>query len=158
MHKEYDLLHELEKGLKTTELVGLAKMKKAAEDNPKAAMSNRDHAEYLWGLLTQISSDPSKSKQKYGAELTNRVEKFVKSVRKSLPKGGDPVSKITNANAYSISKMFLESSYNSKIKRDFGIISKNAKQRREKTLKDLKGIHQYSTDNVKMSYEDIPLP
>ncbi len=158
MHKEYDLLHELEKGLKTTELVGLAKMKKAAEDNPKAVMSDRNHAEYLWGLLTQISSDPKKSKEKYGADVTNRVSNFVKSVRKSLPKGGDPVSKITNANAYSISKMFLESSYNNKIKRDFSIIAKNAKQRREKTLKDLKGIHQYYTDNVKMDYEGIPLP
>jgi hypothetical protein len=158
MHKEYDLLGELEKGFKTTELVGLAKMKKAAQDNPKAAMSDRNHAEYLWGLITQMAADPEKSTEKYGSRITGRAEKFVESVRKSLPKGGDPVAKITNANAYSFSKMFFETSYSNKIKSKFSIIAKNAKQRREKLLKDLKGIHQYSTDNVKMDYEGIPLP
>ena len=159
---KYDLIEELQKGFKTSRMVGLKRLEARAKDDPQGKPRNSDHTEYvvshIEGILRKVNSkDPhvaAKAWNDYGDVTIGRLRKFINGIESKARKmKTTPSDVLTNSNMYSIAQVLLESDHQKKLATRFSAIQRKSRKGRKAIMDVFKESYQYNTDNVKMKYD-----
>ena len=143
---DYDLIGEMQKGIREATQRGLANLRAAAEGNPLGFPADPNYSKYVYSEMMGMGSDSSI----YSSELKYRSLNYVNSLA-SKAEGmiEEPWNLITNKELYQLSLAVLNDSGVKNLAKSFEKLRLRAKEGRKRIRAKAKDVHQYTLDSLR---------
>jgi len=142
----YDLIGEMQKGIREATHRGLANLRALAEGNPSGSPADPNHAKYVYSEMGGMSSLTSI----YHPKLADRAAAYLSMLDKKSSQYGDaPWAYITNKELYQLALAVFNDSGVKNLANNFEALRLHAKEGRKKIRANAKDVHQYTLDSLR---------
>jgi hypothetical protein len=143
---EYDLIGEMQKGIREATHRGIANLRALAEGNPSGSPADPNYARYVYNEMSNMGSLTSI----YHPKLADRAFAYVSNLDKKARLSGDkPWDHINNKELYAIALAVLNDDGVKNLAKSFEGQRLRAKEGRKKIRAKAKDTHQYTLDALR---------
>ena len=143
---DYDLIGEMQKGIREATQRGLANLRAAAEGNPEGSPADPNYAKYVYSEMMGMGGLTSI----YYPQLEDRANAYVANLKKRASNyGGEPSDFITNKDLYQLALAVLNDPGVKNLAESFEKLRLRAKEGRKRIRAKAKDVHQYTLDSLR---------
>ena len=149
---EYDLIGEMQKGIREATHRGIANLRALAEGNPSGSPADPNYARYVYNEMSNMGSLTSI----YHPKLADRAFAYVSNLDKKARLSGDkPWDHINNKELYALALAVLNDDGVKDLAKSFEGQRLRAKEGRKKIRAKAKDTHQYTLDALREADPDM---